>query len=212
MIPQVGRLESLKTETVASDLRIVLIPGLQKQAPLLEHLAVTVEDTFYTNDDLEPPFPLLFGGELPKLTRLSLLYVSPHPAWFDISNLTTFHLVHTGSHGGSSFQILQFFERNPTLEDVSITYCGRFVDNAPSNHIATLPNLRKLRLGDCPSKPGILHHLVLPAGVEVTLKPYIPSAAFGIATDLLLQAQTPPKFLTGIDRISFAEGSQTTVH
>ena len=207
-----NRLESLKMEILASELHDKSIPNLQKPAPLLGQLAVVVEDSPYTDDDLVAPFPLLFKGKLPHLTRLTLEYVSPHPAWFKISNLTIFHLVHTGSHGGSSLQLLRFFERNSGLEEVVITYHGPFVDNAPSSHIVNLPHLRKLRLGDCPSKPGMLHHLVLPAGVEVTLKPYIPSPIVGITADLPLRMQNPPNLLTEIDRISFAEGSQISVH
>lgn len=199
-------------EILASELHNKLIPKLQKPAPLLEHLVVAVEDTAHTNDDREAPFPLLFDGELPRLTRLSLEYVSPHPTWFNISNLTTFHLVHTGSHGGSSSQLLRFFEQNSGLEEVFITYHGPFVDNAPAHHIVNLPRLQKLRLGDCPSKPGILHHLVLPLGVEVALRPYVPSHVIGIAADLPLRVQNSPSFLTGISRISFAEGSQTNAH
>ncbi|KAF9785772.1 hypothetical protein BJ322DRAFT_739869 [Thelephora terrestris] len=212
LIPHIDRLESLKMEIKASELEKKLIPNLHRPAPLLEHLVVAVEDTTYTDDDLKAPFPLLFKGEFPRLTRLSLEYVSPHPTWFQISNLTTFYLVHTGSHGGSSSQLLDFFGRNPGLEEVFITYHGRFVDNSPSNHIVTLPRLRKLRLGDCPTKPGMLHHLVLPAGVEVALKPYIPGTVIGVATDLVLRAPNQPNFLTGINRISFVEGSQASVH
>lgn len=212
LAPHVKRFESLKMEVLASELHKKSIPNLQKPAPLLEQLVVAVEDSPYTNDDLEAPFPLLFKGVLPHLTRLTLEYVSPHPTWFDISNLTTFHLIHTGSRGGSSSQLLHFFEQNSGLEDVSITYYGPFIDNAPSHRTANLPRLRKLRLGDCPSKPGMLHHLVLPAGIEVTLKPYMPSPAIGIAADLPLRMQNSPNLLTGIDRISFAEGSQTSVH
>lgn len=199
-------------EVLASELHTRSIPNLQKPAPLLEHLVVAVEDTVYTDDDREAPFPLLFNGDLPRLTRLSLEYLSPHPAWFNISNLTIFHLVHTGSHGGSSSQLLRFFEQNSGLEEVSISYRGLFVDNLPAHRIVNLPRLRKLRLGDCPTKPGILHHLVLPSGVEVLLKPNVPSPVIGIAADLPLRVQNPPSFLTGIDRISFAEGSQTNVH
>ena len=212
LIPHVKRLESLKMETLASELYRKSIPNLRKPAPLLEQLVVAVEDVLYTDDDLEAPLPLLFDGELPRLTRLVLEYLSPHSAWFNISNLTTFHLIHTGSHGGSSSQLLRFFEQNLGLEDVSITYHGPFVDDAPSHRIINLPRLRKLRLGDCPSKPGMLHHLTLPTGVEVTLKPYIPSTVIGIAADLPLRMRNPPNFLAGIDRISFAEGNQTSVH
>ena len=199
-------------EVLASELRSQWVHKLKKPAPLLEQLAITVEDTLYTNDDAEAPFPLLFNGEFPRLTRLSLEYLSPHPAWFNISNLTTFHLVHTGSHGGWSSQLLRFFERNPGLEEVSVIYHGQFVDDAPSHHMINLPRLRKLRLGDCPGKPGIIHHLVLPTGVEVSLKHYVPSSAIGIAIGLPLRMQNPPKFLTGFDRISFAEGSQSVAH
>lgn len=212
LIPHVNRFESLKIEINAAELDDKLISSLYRPAPLLEHLVVAVEDTEYTDDDLKAPLPLLFNGGLPHLTRLSLEYVSPHPTWFNISNLTTFCLVHTGSHGGSSSQLLDFFERNPGLEDVSITYHGRFVDNSPSRHIVTLSHLRKLRLGDCPSKPGLLHHLVLPVGVEVILKPCIPGPVIGVATDLLLRAPNQPNLLTGIDRISLAEGTQASVH
>ena len=212
LIPHTKRFESLKMEILASELFGQWIPNLKKPAPLLEQLIVAVEDTLYTDDDKEAPFPLLFNGELSRLKRLTLEYVSPHPTWFNISNLTTFHLVHTGSHGGSSSELLRFFERNSSLEEVSITYHGPFVDNAPSHHIVDLPRLRKLRLGDCPSKPGMLHHLALPPGIEVTLKPYIPSPVFGIAADLPLRLQNSPNLLTGIDRISFAEGSQTSAH
>lgn len=73
--------------------------------------------------------------------RLVLEYPSPHSTWFNISNLTTFHLIHTGSHGGSSSQLLRFFEQNLGLEDISITYRGPFVDDAPSYHIINLPRL-----------------------------------------------------------------------
>ena len=212
LIPHVKRLESLKMEITTSELESRLISNLRRPAPLLEHLVVAVEDTEYTDDDLKDKVPPLFNGDFPRLRRLSLEYVSPHPDWFNVSNLTTFHLVHTGSHGSSSSQLLDFFEKNLSLEDVSITYHGRSVDNTPSSHIVTLPHLRKLRLGDCPSKPGILHHLVLPGGVEVSLKPFIPSSVIGIAADLLLRAPNPHNFLTKIDRISFAEGSQTSVH
>ena len=212
LIPHIKRFESLKLEVLAKELHHKSIVNLRKSAPLLEQLVVAVEDSLYTDDDLEAPFPLLFKGDLPRLTRLTLEYVSPHPTWFNISNLTTFHIVHTGSHGGSSSELLRFFERNPGLEELSITYHGVFVDSAPSHHIVNLPRLRKLRLGDCPSKPGMLHHLVLPPGVEVTLKPCIPSLSIGIAADLPLRMQNPPNILTGIDRISFAEGSQITVH
>ena len=212
LIPHAKRFESLKMDILASELFSQWVPSLKKPAPLLEQLNIAVEDTLFTDDSIEAPLPLLFKGKLPRLTRLTLEYVSPHPAWFNISNLTTFHLTHTGSRGGSSSELLRFFERNSGLEDVSITYHGPFVDNAPSHNIVNLPHIRKLRLGDCPSKPGMLHHLVLPAGVEVTLKPYIPSPSFGIASDLPLQLQNSPNFLTGIDRISFAEGSQSSAH
>lgn len=212
LIPHVKRFESLKIEILASELRSKSFPRLRKPAPLLEHLVVAAEDTPHTDDDREAPLPLLFKGDLPRLTRLSLEYVSPHPTWFNISNLTTFLLVHTGSHGGSSSLLLRFFERNPGLEDLSITYHGPFVDDALPHDIVTLPRLRKLRLGDCPSKPGILHHLVLPTGVEVSLKAHIPNSGVGIAAELPLRAQNSPNFLTGIDRISFAEGNHTNVH
>lgn len=212
LFPHIKRFESLKMEIRASELKHRSIHHLRRPAPLLEQLTIAVEDSVLTDDDLESPFPLLFRGEFPHLTRLALEYLSPHPDWFRISNLTTFHLVHTGSHGGSSSQLLRFFEQNPGIEDVSITYHGRFVDNAPSHHVVNLPHLRKIRLGDCPSKPGILHHLLLPTGVEVALKPYIPSPIIGIAADLSLRVQNPPNFMSGIDRISFAEGSQTSVH
>lgn len=212
LIPYAKRFESLKMELLASELYGQWLHKLKKPAPLLEQLVVAVEDIRYTNDDTQAPLPLLFNGDLPRLTRLTLEYVSPHPAWFNISNLTIFQLVHTGSRGGSSSQLLQFFERNSGLEEVSITYHGPFVDNTPSNHIVNLPRLRKLRLGDCPSKPGIVHHLALPAGIEVSLKHYMPNPVVGIAADLPLRIQHSPNFLTGIDRISFAEGSQSSAH
>ena len=212
LTPHAKRFESLKMEILASELYGQWIPKLRKSAPLLEQLVVAVEDSLYTDDDVKAPIPLLFNGDLPRLTRLTLEYISPHPTWFNISNLTTFHLVHTGSHGGSSSLLLRFFERNSGLEEVSITYHGPFVDDAPHHHIVNLPRLRKLRLGDCPSKPGIVHHLTLPTGVEISLKHYIPSPAIGIVADLPLWIQNSPNSLTGIDRISFAEGSQTTTH
>ena len=212
LIPHVKRFDSLRMELPASELFDKSTPNLRKPAPLLEQLLVTVQDTDHTDDDREPPFPLLFGGKFPRLTRLTLEYVSPHPTWFNVSNLTIFQLVHTGSRGGSSSQLLRFFEQNPELEEVSITYQGQFVDNAPPHHIVHLPCLRKLRLGDCPSKPGILHHLLLPPGVEVALRPFIPTHVIGIASELPLRMRNPPSFLTGIDRISFAEGSQASVH
>ena len=199
-------------EILSSELSSTSIHHLQKPAPLLEHLVVAAEDTVYTNDAQETIFPLLFNGELPRLKHLSLEQVSPHPTWFSISNLTIFHLLHTGSRGGSSSQLLRFFGQNSGLEDVSITYCGRFVDDVHPSHIINLPHLRKLRLGDCPIKHGILHHLVLPHGVEVALKLHVPSHAVGIVADLPLHVPNPPNFLTGIDRISFAEGTHANAH
>ena len=212
LVPHANRFEYLKMEIPASELYSNTILNLKKPGPLLEQLVVVVEDTSYTDDNQVAPFPLLFNGELPRLTRLSLEYLSPHPAWFSISNLTIFHLVHTGSHGGSSSQLLRFFNQNSGLEEVSITYHGQFVDNLSPNHTVNLPSMRKLRLGDCPSKPGILHHLVLPPGVEVSLRPVIPNPVIGIAADLPLRAQKSPNFLTAIDRVSFAEGSLTSAH
>jgi len=46
-------------EVLASELYSKSILNLRKPAPLLEHLVVAVEDTVYTDDNREAPFPLL---------------------------------------------------------------------------------------------------------------------------------------------------------
>ena len=144
-----------------------VLGGLTMSAPELRYLAIS-NDADITRRDVGFP-ATVFGGQLPKLTTLSLHYLRTNLRGFNFPCLTRFEFT-TGTTI-SVQDLTSFFERSPSLEFIQI--CLPYLSQpfaAPPWKRVRLAALRELRLDQTACVSGLLDHLALPRCTEMMLK------------------------------------------
>ncbi|KAJ7593888.1 hypothetical protein C8J56DRAFT_423501 [Mycena floridula] len=148
-----------------------LLPYFQKcPGPLLE--ALTLLPGVGSPSVDQAILPPLFGGIMPKLTKVSIDYYTSWPAGY-FTKLT--HLCLSNQYDfsrPSTSDFLDFLDASPLLEELSLDSAGPTKDNTadyPTTHasrIVNLEHLRELNIGRFPATTVIarfLSHLALPA-------------------------------------------------
>ena len=144
-----------------------LLAQFTRSAPELKHLGVA-NDPNTTDRDMELP-STIFGGRLPKLTSLSLVWIHTNLRHFNLPSLTHLNFV-TGTKI-SIRDLTSFFERSPSLK--SIRLCLDYTSHLPippPRKRVRLAVLEELRLDQTASASGLLDHLILPNCAEMILK------------------------------------------
>ena len=174
------RLRSLTIEAAPEHLQNITNHLESRPAPLLEELSI------YVDCELEPRrhpvlVPALLGGDLPSLRKLRLHCVRTKLSWRNMANLTSFELDHTSPGEISLTQLLDFFESAPHLLRVELNFVTLDYD-AQNGRLVSLPCLKSFCIyGEQPTSP-LLDHLLIPAGVELTLEVDLPHS---LVEDLL---------------------------
>jgi len=137
-----------------------------RPAPELKHLEIE-NDFDITNRDIVLP-STIFGGQLPKLTSLSLHRLCTDLRDFNFPSLTRFTFV-TGTTT-SVRDLTSFIEKCPSLEfiRISLKYFPLPPTTPPLKRIR-LGALKELRFNITASTSGLLNHLALPGCTEVVL-------------------------------------------
>ena len=138
-----------------------------RSAPELKHLEIA-NDPNITDRDMKFP-NAIFGGQLPKLTSLSLGFVHTNFRGVNFPSLTRFNFT-TGT-SISIRDLTSFFERTPLLESIrlSLSYTPQ-VPTAPPRNRVRLNVLEELKLDQTACTSGLLDHLILPKCTEMVLK------------------------------------------
>ena len=160
------RLRRLDIGSNSQHLERVLV-RFTRPAPELKHLEI-VNDIDFTNRDMQFP-SAIFGGQLPKLTSLSLHYLRTDLRDFNFPSLTRFSFM-TGTRT-TVLNLTSFLERSPLLEFIQICLC--YVPeppSAPPRKRVRLAALKELRFDQTTSTSGLLDHLILPKCTEMLLK------------------------------------------
>ncbi|CCL98388.1 uncharacterized protein FIBRA_00383 [Fibroporia radiculosa] len=157
---------NLTDDEAADGVEIMVNP-----APLLERLSFVWYYRFHWGDTLDG----LFGGVMPRLTKLCIYPCEPFPQ-DQFRNLTRLHLIRQADQGTYTLpELLDTLRANPTLEELILwaavpANCpghreGSFLDCVP------LPKLRILHLTYYwPEDIHLFCHMVLPRGVHTVIQ------------------------------------------
>ena len=151
-----------------------LLGYFSASAPALESLNIN-NDFSFTQRTMEFPNNI-FGGHLPKLTKLSLHHLQTDLRGFSAPALTWFSLVTNASI--SVQNLASFFERCPLLEFIHLRshFTPEPPDLPPKKRVC-LTALKELRLDDAACT--LLDHLILPKCVKMTLNGQFTTRDFG---------------------------------
>ena len=144
-----------------------LLERFSAPAPVLEYLKI-VNDPNITDVDMKFPCTI-FGGQLPKLTSLSLCYLRTDLRGFNFPSLTRF--IFTTGTKTSVRNLTSFFEKCPLLEFIQI--CLEFMPQPPTGpprKRVCLAMLKELRFDKIACTSGLLDRLILPKCTEMMLK------------------------------------------
>jgi hypothetical protein len=144
-----------------------LFARFTRSAPELEHLYLAVDDPNVSRDVKLPG--TIFGGQLPKLTSLSLAWVHTNLRDFNFPSLTRFDFA-TGTEI-SVRDLTSFFGRCPSLEFIKLrlSFSPKLLTAPPKKRVR-LAALKELNLDEMASTSGLVDHLILPKCAEVLLK------------------------------------------
>ena len=134
-------------------------------APELKYLEIQSGSTMEPGAQL----PNVFGGQMPKLTSLSLYLFHTNLCYLDLPSLTRFSFV-TKKYT-SIRRLIFFLERCPLLEFVEIRLSDPLqAPTPPPRRRVCLAALRELRLDITAYTTGLLDQLILPKCTEMMLK------------------------------------------
>jgi len=161
----ISRLKSLFVSTTPDHLQAIT-NYFSRPAPLLENLEI-----FGSSDDpfLNPVLTTtLFDGDLSSLRGLCLYSLHTTLPWRNMVNLTSFELGYVMYPRVTVGQLLDFFESAPSLVDVDLTFSTPAL-GAQSGRLVPLAHLRKLSFNGFQPSSLLLEHLLIPAGVKMTI-------------------------------------------
>ena len=145
-----------------------LLEQFSRPAPKLEHLKIKRDNPLEERD--MKLHATIFGGQLPKLTDLSLCGFRMELRDFNFSSLTRFALSTETHHPVQD--LTSFFERCPLLEFIQLRlpYMYPFRSPTPPPRNRTLlAALKELRFCETACASGLLDHLILPSCTEMKL-------------------------------------------
>jgi len=172
-IPQViGRLGYLLVRGTPENVQNITA-HLSRPAPLLEHLEISVN--FLPGPRLTSA---LFDGDLSSLDTLHLDLVRTELPWRNMVNLASFSLTGIPSGEISVIQLLDFFESAPRLCAV-VLHSVLPTPGAQSGRLVSLACLKFMKIRDCGPPSALLDHLLIPVGVELTLRADVISSMVG---------------------------------
>ena len=181
--PQIDRIELLIAHPVVPRDTTAVCRYLSRSAPKLKTLVIAPRSASWQH------LPTIFRGDLPELRRFSV-----ERAIFDLAKFRTPSLTHLSlqytAHGEPAMDcLLRFLEQTPLLENLVMTAAGPLSNDAGSQDdlykIVHLPRLRQLKLVGCSVLSGIICHLSLPVGADVTLCADVMSGRDGITKHFL---------------------------
>ena len=150
------------------------------QAPALEYLRIT-HDSSISEKDIEFP-GIIFGGQLPKFTSLTLVNLRTDLRNPSLSSLTQFNF--TTRTEISVRNLTSFFQQCPLLEFIQIRLEYKpQLSVPPSRKRVQLAVLKELRLNEAASTSGLLDHLILPKCADMLLRGQFTDKAFDVFGD-----------------------------
>ena len=128
-------------------------------------------------------------GDLPELRRFTVERATFDLAKFRTPNLTHLSLQYTAHGEPGMADLLIFLEQTPLLESLAMVAAGPLSDDAGSHDdldkIVHLPRLKQLELVGRSARSGIIFHLSLPVGADVTLRADVAPSQDGITEHFL---------------------------
>ena len=157
-------------------------------APLMRDLRITRNQNSPAYSQLPSTF---FTGNLPSLETLVLSGISSDFTHLTLPNLTTFYFRNVTDHNAtlSLSELLDFLERSPLLQFLSLDYNSRCDDAVLPGRVVALHHMKVIQIIGQPLTPvntsrGLLAHLSLPSGVFLEVSVHIQ----GSDTDVVARA------------------------
>lgn len=181
--PHVDRIESLIADPMVTIDTAALCRDLSSPAPKLKTLVIAPRSASWQY------LPTIFKGILPELQRFTVERATFDLTHFRTPNLTHLSLQYTAHGEPVMADLLQFLEQTPLLENLMMVAAGPLSDDAGSHDdldkVVRLPRLNQLELVGRSARSGIIAHLSLPVGVDVTLRADVISSQDGITEHFL---------------------------
>ena len=181
--PHVDRIELLIAHPMITIDTTALCRDLSSPAPKLKTLVIAPRSASWLY------LPTIFEGGLPELRRFTVERATFDLTRFQTPNLTHFSLQYTAHGEPVMADLLDFLEQAPLLENLVMVAAGPLSDDAGShddvNKVVHLPHLNQLELVGRSARSGIISHLSLPVGVDVTLRADVLLSQDGITEHFL---------------------------
>jgi hypothetical protein len=181
--PQIGRIELLIAHPMITLDTTALCRDLSNPAPKLRTLVIAPRSASWQH------LPTIFRGDLPELRRFTVERATFDLTKFRTPNLTHLSLQYTAHGEPLMDDLLTFLDQTPLLENLVMVAAGPLSDDAGSHDdlgkIVHLPHLNQLELVGRSARSGIICHLSLPIGADVTLRADVMSSQGGITEHFL---------------------------
>jgi hypothetical protein len=189
-----------------ASLRAFIAPRVDRMELLIAHPMITVDTTALCRDLSSPApnlkvlviaprsaswqyLPTIFKGELPELRRFTVERATFDLIQFRTPNLTHLSLQYTAHGEPVMADLLEFLDQTPLLENLTMVAAGPLSEDVGSHDdldkVVHLPHLNQLELVGRSARSGIISHLSLPVGVDVTLRADTMSSQDGVTEHFL---------------------------
>ena len=166
--PRVDRMELLVAHPMITMDTTALCRDLSSPAPKLKTLVIAPRSASWEY------LPTIFKGELPELREFTVERATFDLTQFRTPNITHFSLQYTAHGEPSMADLLAFLEQAPLLENLIMVAAGPLSGEIGSQdeveRVVHLPRLSQLELVGRSARSGIISHLSLPVGVDVTMR------------------------------------------
>ena len=166
--PRVNRMELLVAHPMVTTDTTALCRDLSGPAPNLKTLVIAPRSASWQY------LPTIFKGDLPELRQFTVERATFDLTQFRTPNLTRFSLQYTAHGEPAMADLLVFLEQTPLLENLTMVAAGPLSDDTGSHdevdRVVHLPRLNQLELAGRSALSGIVSHLSLPAGVDMTMQ------------------------------------------
>ena len=133
--------------------------------------------------------PTIFKRDLPEPRQFTIERATFDFTQFRTPNLTHLSLQYTAHDEPVMADLLDFLDQVPLLENPVMVAAGPFCDEAgfddDTDNIVHLPRLSQLELAGRSARSGIISHLSLPVGVDVTLRVDVMPSQDGVTRHFL---------------------------
>ena len=181
--PRVDRMELLVARPMITMDMTALCRDLSSPAPKLKTLVIAPRNASWQY------LPTIFKGELPELREFTVERATFDLAQFRTPNLTHFSLQYTVHGEPEMADLLAFLAQTPLLENLTMVAAGPLSDDIGSHdevdRVVHLPRLNQLELAGRSARSGIISHLSLPVGVDVTMRADVVSTRDGVTEHFL---------------------------